>query len=178
MVLGSVADGEFDVAPQRIVGGDERESHCDALVHRRIGTALGDPISVGLVGELFADGWEGILAVGMVHMGQEFPAFAGQGHAPTQQVAGRAPLGWRDRGLREPTAAQQPSDCMGVDLVVCGLAAMDRFHREGMTEDKRHTVFSTEVRKPVPSKQACGSEDDLSAVGGNGFEKRLWGGGM
>ena len=46
-----------------------------------------------------------------------------------------------------------------------------------MTEDTRHTVCSPEVREPVPGKQACGSEDDRIAVGGNGFEKRLWGGG-
>jgi hypothetical protein len=64
---------------------------------------------------------------------------------------------------------------MGIDLVVFGLAAMDRFHIESMTEDKRNTLFSTEVCKPVPSKHAFGSEDDLIAVGGNGFEQRLWG---
>jgi hypothetical protein len=32
MVLGSFDEGEFDVAQQRIVGGDEREIHCDALL--------------------------------------------------------------------------------------------------------------------------------------------------
>jgi hypothetical protein len=145
-------------------------------VHRRIGKALGDPVAVGFGGDLFADGWEVILAVGILNMRQECTAFAGQVQAPTQQVAGRAHLGWIDIGLREHTAAQQHSDLMGVDLVVFGLAAMDSFHREGMTEDKRNTVFSTEVHKPVPSKHAFGSEDDLIAVGGNGFEKRLWGG--
>src|SRR5262249_35266802 len=44
-------------------------------------------------------------------------------------------------------------------------------------EDKRNTVFSTEVRQPVPGKHAFGSQDDLIAVRGNGLEKRLWGGG-
>jgi hypothetical protein len=175
MGLGRFADGAFDVAPQRIVGGDERESHCDALVHHRIGQALGDPIAVGFVGDRFAEGGEGILAGGIVHRGQELTAFAGQVQAPTQQVAGRAPRGGIDIGLREPPAAPQHSACMGLDLVVFGLAAMDRFHRESMTEDKRHTLFSTEVCKPVPRQQAFGSEDDRLAVGGNGFEQRLWG---
>src|SRR2546422_4110386 len=87
------------------------------------------------------------------------------------------PLGGRDRGLREPTAAQQHGDCMGVDFVVFGLAAMDGLHGEGMTADKRDTVCSTEVSKPVPSTQACGSQDDRIAGGGDGLEQRLWGGG-
>ena len=72
--------------------------------------------------------------------------------------------------------AQRHGDCVGVDLVVVGLAAMDGLHREGMTEDKRDTVFSTEVSKPVPRKHTFGSQDDLSAVGGDGLQKRLRGG--
>ena len=52
MARGRVADGACDVAPPRIVGGDERAIHCEARVHRRRGTALGDPISVGGVGDL------------------------------------------------------------------------------------------------------------------------------
>ncbi len=156
-MLGGFDDGEFNVAQQLIVVGDEREIHFDALLHRRIGKALGDPVSVGFVGDLFADGREVILAVGILNMGQEFTACAGQVHASTQQVAGRAHLGRRDRGLREHPAAQQHGDFMGVDLVVFGLAAMDGLHGEGMPEDKRNTVFSTEVRKPVPGKHAFGS---------------------
>ena len=92
-----------------------------------------------------------------MNMGQEFTAFSGQVHAPTQQVAGRAHLGRIDRGLREHPTTQQDGDFLGVDLVVFGLAAMDRFHIEGMTEDKRNTVFSTEVSEPVPGKHAFGS---------------------
>ena len=46
MVLGRFHDGAFDVAQQRIVGGEERTIDVDALVHRWIGTALGDSVSV------------------------------------------------------------------------------------------------------------------------------------
>ncbi len=77
MVLGGCDDGECDLATQRIVGGDEREINFDALVHRRIGKALGDPISVGFVGDLFADGREVIRAVGIVDLRQEVAAFSG-----------------------------------------------------------------------------------------------------
>jgi hypothetical protein len=109
-------------------------------------------------------------------MSQEFTAFAGQMHASTQQVAGGAHLGWIDIGLREHTAAEQHSDFMGVDLVVFGLAAMDSLHIEGMPEDKRDAMFRTEVCQPVPGKHAFGRQDDLLAVGSDGFEQRLWGG--
>jgi len=54
---------------------------------------------------------------------------------------------------------------MGVDLVVCGLAAMDGLHREGMAEDQRDALFCPEVSKPIPAKQTFGSHDDLIAVG-------------
>jgi len=175
MGLGRLDAGACDVAPPLLVVGDERASPCDALWHRRLGNALGAPLSVGCVGDLCADGWAVRRAVGMVPMGQELTACAGQGHAPPPQVAGRAQRGGIDLGLREQPAAQPPSDLMGIDLVVFGLAAMDRLPRERMTEDKRHTWCSPAVCKPVPSQQACGSEDDRRAVGGQGFEKRLWG---
>src|SRR5439155_18494134 len=83
-----------------------------------------------------------------------------------QQVAGRAHLSGIDVGLREQAPTQQYGD-----FIVFGLAAMNGLHGEGMTEDKRDPMFSTEVRKPVPGKQAFGREDDLIAVGGDGLEQ-------
>ncbi len=65
-LLGRFDDGEFDVAQQLIIGSDEREIHVDALVHRRIGTALGAPLTVGRVGDLVADGGPVRLARGGV----------------------------------------------------------------------------------------------------------------
>jgi hypothetical protein len=52
---------------------------------------------------------------------------------------------------------------------------MDGPHGEGMTEDKRDPMFSTEVSKPVPGKHAFGCQDDLLAGGGDGLEQCLWG---
>src|SRR4029453_19190234 len=93
-----------------------------------------------------------------------------------QEVPGGAPLGRIDRGLREHPAPQQDSYFLGVDLVIFGLSAMDGLHREGMTQDKRDLVLSTEVSKPVPGKQTFGSQDNLPAVGSDGLEERLRGG--
>jgi hypothetical protein len=177
MVPRGFDDGEFDVAPQLILVGDERKLHFDALLHRWIGKALGDAIAVRFVGNVFADGREVIHTGGSVDMGQEFAAFARERHASTQQVAGRAHLDRIDLGLWKHSAAQQYGDFMGVERIVFGLAAMNGFQVEGMTEDKRDPMFSTEISKPVPGKHAFGRQDDLIAVGGDGLEQRLWGGG-
>src|SRR5712691_9279987 len=175
MVLGSLDDSELEVTKQRIVVADEGEIDFNAFLHRRIGTALSDAIAVGFVGDLFANRRQVILAVGILHMGQEFAAFSRQVHTSAQQVAGGAHLGGVDIGLWEHATAEQHGDFMGVYLVVLGLAAVDRLHIEGMTEDKRDTVFGTEIGKPVPGKHTFSRQDDLIAVGRDGLEQRLGG---
>ena len=177
MVLGGFDDSEFDVTPQIIIGGNEREIAFDALLHRWIGKTLRDPVAIRFLGDLFANGWQGILAVGILDMGEEFAAFAGQGHAAAQQIASGAHLGRIHLGLREHPAAQQDSNLMGVDLVVFGFAAVDGLQRESMAEHKRNPVLGTQIGKPVPGKHAFGGQDDLIVVGRNGLEQRLWGGG-
>jgi hypothetical protein len=62
---------------------------------------------------------------------------------------------------------------VGVDLVVFGLAAMDRFHIECVPEDKRDPFLSTEVSEPVPGEDAFDGHDHLFPVGRDGLEKRL-----
>jgi hypothetical protein len=176
MGLGGLDDGEFDVTQQRIVGGDERTIDCNTFWSRWIGTALGDPVTVGFGGALCANGGQGRLAVGMVYVGEECAALACQGHASAQQVAGGAHLGGGDLGLGEHPAAQQHGDCVGVDRVVFGFAAMDGLHGKGMTKHTRDPVVSTEGCKPGPGKQACGREDDLRAGGSDGLAQRLRGG--
>ena len=136
MVLGGCDDAEFDVTQQFIIVGDEREIDFDTFLHCRISKTLGDPVTVGFVGDLFANGGQVILAIGILHMGEEFAAFAGQVHAAAQYVAGGAHLGGIHIGLREHATAQQHGDFVGVDLVVFRLAAMDSFHIEGMTQDE------------------------------------------
>jgi hypothetical protein len=175
MVLGGFDDGEFDVTQQLIVVGDEGEIDFNAFLDRRIGKALGDPVAVSFLGDFLADGRQIVLTVGILHVCQEFTAFACQVHTSAQQVTGGAHLRGIDIGLWEHATAQQDGDFMDVDRIVFGRAAMDGLHGEGMTEDKRDTVFRTEVRKPVPGKHAFGRQDDLIMVRSDSFEQRLWG---
>ena len=107
MVLGGFDDGEFHVAQQRVIGGDERQSDLETFVHRWIGTACGNALTVGFVGDLCTDGWQILRAGGLVDLCQELGPFMGQRHTTPEQVAGGAHLGGINRGLREHPAAQQ-----------------------------------------------------------------------
>jgi hypothetical protein len=106
MMLGGFHDGQFKVTQQLIVVGDKGEIDFDAFLHSRIGKAFGDPVAVGFLGDLFANGGQIVLAVGILYVGQEFPAFACQVHAAPEQVTGGAHLGGVDIGLREHAPAQ------------------------------------------------------------------------
>lgn len=105
VVLGRFDDAECDVTQEGIIVGDEREIARKAFWPCRIGTPCSDTIALGFVGALVADRRQGLLAVGMLHMGQEFAAFAGQGHASARQVARGAHFGGGAIGLWEHPAA-------------------------------------------------------------------------
>ena len=150
LVLGGSDEGELEVTEPLIVAAAACESDCNAFLPRWIGKPFSAAIAIGWVGDLFAERRQVIWAVGMLHVGQEFAAFACQVRASAQQVAGGAHLARIDIRLWEHAAAQQHGDFMGGDLVILGLAAMDGLHREGMAEDKRDAVCSTEVSTPGP----------------------------
>jgi len=63
--------GACDVAPQRIVGGHERQSNGNTLWDGWSGTALGTPRAVRFVGARLANGRQVRLAVGLRHVCQE-----------------------------------------------------------------------------------------------------------
>ena len=61
MVLGRFDEAEFDIAQQIIIGVDEGEIDFNTFLYRRISKTLGDPVTVGFVGDLFANGGQVIL---------------------------------------------------------------------------------------------------------------------
>ena len=105
MMLGGFDDGQFQVTQQLIVVGDQGEIDFNAFLHGRIGTALSDPVTVGFRGDLFANGGQIVLTVGILYVGQEFTTFASQMHAASEQVTSGAHLGGVDIGLREHATA-------------------------------------------------------------------------
>jgi len=103
MVFSGFEDREFNITEQRIVVGDQRQIDLDTFLHGRIGKAFSHPVTVGFVGDLFANGRQVILAVGVLYVCQQFGAFVCQMHAATQEITGSAHLGGIDISLREHT---------------------------------------------------------------------------
>jgi hypothetical protein len=108
-----------------------------------------------------------------VHVSQDLAASACQVRASAPQVAGRAHLTKIDRRLREHPAAQQNGDCMGVDRVVFGLAAMESFHVEGMSEDAGETFAPTPVSHPIPRAETCDRHDTIITIRRHDLEAGL-----
>jgi len=173
MVPGGVDDGEFDVAKSLIVVGTERQINCNTLLDGWIGKALGTPLAVRFVGDLLANGRQGILAVGILHVCQELGPFVCQMPAAPSQGTGGAHAGGIDRGLREHAATEQGGNLLRIHFVIFGLPAMDGFHVQGMTEDKRDAFVGTEVGEPVPGEHAFDSDDETLAIRSNDVQEGI-----
>ena len=83
-----------------------------------------------------------------------------QRHPAPEQITSSAHLGGRDIGWWEHPAAPELGNLLGIDLVVCGLPAMDGLHREGMTEAARDALVGTPVSELVPGEQALDGHDE------------------
>jgi hypothetical protein len=96
-------------------------------------------------------------------------------HPPPEQVPCGPHLGGIDLGLGSHATAEEPSDFLGVNVVVFGLAAMDRFHRERVSEDTRDTLPGTQLCQPIPGEATFDTDDAILAIGGDGLETWVWG---
>ena len=107
---GGVDHGEFQVGEPGVIGLDPREVDLNALLHGRIGHALGHALPGGFVGECCADRREVVRAVGLLDVGSPRCARAHQGHSAPEEVPGGPHGGRVGVGLHkyQPTAA----DCL------------------------------------------------------------------
>jgi hypothetical protein len=83
-------------------------------------------------------------------------------------------VGGRDRGLREQATTEQDRKLVGIDTVIFGLAAVDRLHREGLSQDKGHAFLGAEVGELIPHQHACDGHDDPIPVGHDRLQERVW----
>jgi hypothetical protein len=146
----------------------------DTLLHGGIGKPLSDAVAVRFRGDLLADLGQVILAVGVLDMGQQFGPFAPEIDPAPEQVPGGAHRGGIARGLGEHPTAEQDGNLVGVDLVFCGLAAVDGLHVEGVAEDKRAPFLGTQVCEPVSGEEPFNGDDNVGPRGRHDLEKRLW----
>ena len=158
--------------PRRIVP-KQRQVHGHALVHGGRREALGAPVAVGCVGQLFPDLGPGRLAVRILEVRQQCRPFPGERPPAPAEVTGGAHVGGRDSGLRQQAPAEPHGNLVGVDRVVFGLAAMDGLHRARVPEDNRDPVLRTQGSEPVPGAEAFDSHASLFPGGRDGLEQRL-----
>jgi hypothetical protein len=65
---------------------------------------------------------------------------------------------------------------MGINFIVLGFAAMNRFHIEGMPKHKGNPFLLTEVGEPVPREDTLYSHDQIVPIGGDDPQERFRGG--
>jgi hypothetical protein len=60
---------------------------------------------------------------------------------------------------------------MRVDLIVFGLAPVDRLHAERVAQDEGNTFPGAEVGELVAGDDAFDADDEILPVGGHGVQK-------
>ena len=155
---------------QTVRGSNPGEVHCEACVHSGGRNACSHPLTVGCVGALRAALGPVVLAVGVWDMCQACGPLAQEKQAPPPEVARGPPLRRRDRGLGEHATTEHHGALVRIDPVVCGLAAVQRLHGEGVSEHKGHMLTGTHVREPLPGEHACDGDDNIVPIGRDGFE--------
>jgi hypothetical protein len=173
--FGVLVETQLELANLGIVGVDESEVGLDAAFDGRIGEVVGDAelFAIASVGELFGEGWKVVLAGLILDVGDEKSALADQEATSAEQVAGLTHASGIDVGLGEVATAEESGDLVGVDLVVLGLAAVDGFHVQSVSQDEGDLLVFAEVGQPVPGEHTLGGDDQPVAVGLDGLQEEL-----
>src|SRR5262249_19797323 len=66
-------------------------------------------------------------------------------------------------------------DLVRIDLIVLGLATVDRFHVQRVPQNKRNIVLGAQIGEPIPSKDAFHANRHVFSVGGYRFKEQLRG---
>jgi hypothetical protein len=111
---------------------------------------------------------------GMREVGQSLRALTPQRHAAPAHSTSRPPRGGLTRDLGPPPAAPQHGDCLRIALGVCGLAALDGRHGEGMAQATRPPCTSATIGAPVPRDDTGDTDDPVCAGGRKGLEQGGW----
>ena len=129
--------------------------------------------AIGSVAQLLAEGWQIVLRVENLQVGDQLSPFVDQVHPPPQQIARLThALGIGIR-QREVAAAEQAGYLVGVDAIVLSLAAVDQLHVQRVAQDEGNVLLGAQVRQPVPAEHALHADHDAVAVGSDALEQCL-----
>ena len=62
---------------------------------------------------------------------------------------------------RKIAATHEPGNLFGVEGVVLGLAAVDGFHVQSVSEQKGNVVVGTPIGQPIPVESRLAGEDEI-----------------
>jgi hypothetical protein len=106
-------------------------------------------------------------------MGIELGPFSHEMIPSPEKIPGCSHFGGVGIGHGDHASPEEYRDFVGVDLVIFGLAAVDGFHVQGMTEDKRDTMLLTQIGNPVPGEHAFYGDDNILPEGFYDAEKDI-----
>ena len=143
----------------------------DAAARAGLGELLGHPLAIGGEAELLRERRQVVLADGVLNVGHGFGAGAHQLHPTAEQVAGRSHGLRIGVGHRQHATAQEQRNLVAVNLVVLGLATVDRLHVERVPEHEGNVLSGAEIGQPVPCEHAFSADDKSLAIEANRVEK-------
>ena len=112
-----------------------------------------------------------VLAPGILNVSKKLGSFVHEMVAAAEQIPGSSHSGGINVSLGQHAAPQQDGNFVGIDFVVFGFAAVDGFHVEGMSENERDFFFFTQIRNPVPGKNAFHRHNDVFPERFNGQQE-------
>lgn len=121
----------------------------DAFWDAGLVKALDNPVAVLRFGDAAEAVGQIVLAMSVLDVAVEFGPFSHKMIATSQQIPGSPHSCRIDIGHGNHASPQQSGDLVGVDPIVFGFAAVDGFHVEGMSQDKRNIFLDTEVGDPA-----------------------------
>jgi hypothetical protein len=105
------------------------------------------------------------LAVGVDQVGQGLGPFADQKSPPSQEIASLSHTFGVDVGLRQHAAPQEEGNLVGIDGIGLGLAAVDGFHVQGVSQHEGNLLLSAEVGQPVQAEHTRAGDHQAVAEG-------------
>jgi hypothetical protein len=170
---GGLADGQRQLGAPRVVVGDQRHGDRTAWLHGGIGHARGQPLPGRLGRELLAELGQVVWTLRVVPRGSAGGAWAPPRGAAAAEVTGGAPRRGRDRGLGAQATAAPDGHRVGLERIVCGVAAVAGPPREGLAQDTGEALWRPQVSQPIPGQPTLDRHDEALAVRGHGLEKGL-----
>ena len=140
----------FDRGAQVIGGPEQGQVHGATVRDGGLGEPCRHPSLVGRVGKVLAERGHIRLTIGILDVRQQCRALPHARHAAPEQSLGRTPLGRIHRGLGPHATAEEHRDLLGVDRLVCDVAAMESFHGEGRFQDQQKALRRAQVGEPGP----------------------------